>query len=54
MLKEDDCDIEELYNLTGEFFDDCLCYLYQADKNLRDEAGHLYLLSTRILAKLTE
>jgi len=54
MLKEDDCDIEELYNLTGEFSDDCLWHLYQADKNLRDEAGNLYLLSTRILAKLTE
>ena len=52
LLWGDVYDIRELYKLTAEFSDACLDHLYEADKNLRNEADNLYRLSSYILAKL--
>lgn len=52
MLGREECDVDPMYELIVDFHDTCYTHLYLADKNLRDAAGDLYLLSSRILAKV--
>lgn len=51
-LDEEEIDIKNLYELAGEISDTCDSHLYQADRNLHDEAGELCSLSRGILARI--
>lgn len=54
ILKEEACNTEEILELVVEFSDICHTHLYLADKNLREQVGSLYAISTSVLARVKE